>query len=219
MSKTSAKSKVSSDESVKSVGTRTKSGYAFGAGVSLSIIFYLVVITVILQQGSQNLPLWDLYLFFIVLGLNLGFRVAKAMESTTRTSLFTLGFLSSFVLVFLVVYYTDVVQTGFEALISILFAFFLSFSLIKSEIVEEGAYDDVVKFVSGRLTWGVMTLHVVVAYTWPALDLMMSTTRTVEPSALGSFIILLVASIVLFMATFGGLEEGGWIRRLVKKAS
>ena len=66
--------------------------------------------------------------------------------------LFTLGFLRSFVLVFVAVYYTNVLAVGYEPLISLGVAFFMSFALMKSEIVEKESYDDIVQFLAGHLT-------------------------------------------------------------------
>ncbi|MFO7836475.1 MAG: hypothetical protein R6V83_07465 [Candidatus Thorarchaeota archaeon] len=218
MSKSSKKSKKSTEPTPEDMsGVKTQSVYALVAGISLSLIFYLVVLPLVRQQGAEELPLWSLYLFFIVLGLNLGFRIASVTKQTTKTSLFALGFLGSFVIGFVLVYYSTVIGIGLEPVASLGAAFFTAFAFMKSQIVEEESYEYIVKFIAGKLTWGVLTLHVILTYTWPTLDFILSSPTSVPPETIGSFVILSIISILLFLTMTGGMEEGGWIRKGVKR--
>jgi hypothetical protein len=201
----------------KPIGGKTKSAWAVIAGVSFAVVFYIIVAALIRQQGEQSLPLWDLYPFFIVMGANLGTRIAKAMKRTTLVSVFSLGFLITFVVLFVIMYLNTLLSVGFEPLASLMFSFLMSFGVIQSGLVEEGNYDDYVNLLTGKLTWGILALHITIAYTLPMGNLVFHAASSVDPSLLGSFIIMLFATLITAIGIFGGMEEGGWIRKAVKR--
>lgn len=47
--------------------------------------------------------------------------------------------------------------------------------------------------------------------------LVLSAASSADPSLLGSFVVMLFASSVSAVGVFGGMEEGGWLRRAVKR--
>jgi len=176
-----------------------------------------VIIFAMMNQGVGILPnSGELVVFLAGIGLTVGFKTIDGMKSSVDTFLFPVGF---FIALFVETVYLAYYELGGQIWLGVAaFGMFFLFSglLVYSDQMKESEkLEEVVRFISNRLSWGLVGFYISSTFLRPALALLLSDWQSgsLDATVASTALVLCVAVVGMFAITLGMFDERGFIRQ------
>lgn len=194
----------------------TKRLASFFSGVALAVAI-LIVIFSLMNEGITMLPdSGELVIFLGIIGLSVGFKTVHGMKTSIDTFLLPVGFFIALFIEMAILAYFQIGNAVWFGVGAFGFFFLFSALLVYSEQIEEReTLEDVIQFLSDRLSWGLVGYYILSTFLRPSLPLLFEQWQsgTIDATIASTTLFLGAIVIGMFTITLGIFNSKGLIRR------